>query len=167
MKWGKRKAKAVAWGKEFGKAYANAYLHPTHMVAAGNKLAFKNGKNGALKYSVLQGSTNALGYKNKVVKDRLAAKKIYKEDKKNSDGKNAQKIISAGKKAENFIDKSGNIKRNLDLKDIAQGIAAANDTGLFKYDNPTNPTRRDYAQFLARDTRTLSKMSRKLTATKS
>lgn len=82
MKWGKRAARAAAWGKEFGKAYANVYIHPTHMIAAGNKLAFKNGKNGALKYSVLQGSTNALGYKNKVVKDRLAAKKIYKEDKK-------------------------------------------------------------------------------------
>lgn len=82
MKWGKRAARAAAWGKEFGKAYANSYIHPTHMVAAGNKLAFKNGKDGALKYSVLQGSTNALGYKNKVVKDRLAAKKIYKEDKK-------------------------------------------------------------------------------------
>lgn len=83
MKWGKRARAVGAWGKEFGKAYANAYVHPIHMAAAGNKLAYKNGKKAALKYSVLQGSTAALGYKNKVVKDRVAAKKIYREDKKN------------------------------------------------------------------------------------
>ena len=38
-------------------------------------------------------------------------------------------------------------------------------TGLFKYDNPDMPTRRDYAQFLARDARVLSKMSREVMVT--
>ena len=112
MKWGKRAARAVGgWTKEYGKAYANTYMHPLHSSAASRKLIFKNGKKGFLEGGI--GTTNSLGYRNKVV------------------------------------------------------IAAANDTGLFKHDNPANPTRRDYAQFLARDTRTLSKMSRKLIATKS
>lgn len=71
------------------------------------------------------------------------------------------------RKTEKLIDKQGNIKRDFSLKDVEQGIASAIDTGLFKYDNPKNPTNRDYAQYLARDARTLAKMSRKLTGTNS
>ena len=111
MKWGKRAARATAWGKEFGRAYANAYIHPTHMIAAGNKLAFKNGKNGALKYSVLQGSTNALGYKNKVVKDRLEAKKQYREDTKAAKSKYTLNKNKSAYKAAQLINKTRYKKR--------------------------------------------------------
>ena len=80
MKWGKVKKKATAWGKEFGKAYVNQYTHPINSIIANNKLAFKNGKEGR-KYAVVSASTNALGYRNKVVEERVAAKKQYKQEK--------------------------------------------------------------------------------------
>ena len=81
MKWGKRAARATAWGKEFGKAYLNEYNYPLHAQAAKNKLAFKNGKNGR-KYMIVSASTNALGYRNKVVEERVAAQNQYKREKK-------------------------------------------------------------------------------------
>lgn len=49
---------------------------------------------------------------------------------------------------------------DVDFKNVNQGIAVSSRTGMFKYDNPANPTRRDYAQYLGRDARILSKMSR-------
>ena len=83
MKWGKRAARAVGeFGKQAGIGYVNTYLHPLHTISAGNKVAFRNGKAG-LKYAVIAGGPVGLGYRNKIVKDRVAAKKIYKEDKKN------------------------------------------------------------------------------------
>lgn len=68
-------------------------------------------------------------------------------------------MIRDGINFKNMIGEHGAIKRNLDLKEVAQGIAVANKTGMFKYDNPNKPTRRDYAQFLARDIKTLQKIS--------
>lgn len=49
---------------------------------------------------------------------------------------------------------------DVDFKNVNQGIAVSSRTGLFRYDNPANPTRRDYAQYLGRDAHVLSKMSR-------
>lgn len=72
--------KGMKWGKEFGKAYANEYNHPSHAQAAKYKLAFKNGKEGR-KYAIISASTNALGYRNKVVEERVAAQKQYKKEK--------------------------------------------------------------------------------------
>lgn len=80
MKWGKLARAVGAWGKEFGRAYANEYTHPYDAQAAKIKLAFKNGKEGR-KYAIISASTNALGYRNKVVKDRVAAKELYKYEK--------------------------------------------------------------------------------------
>nr|DAF05640.1 MAG TPA: hypothetical protein [Caudoviricetes sp.] len=88
----------------------------------------------------------------------------YNHDAKqdlNSVGLNYRKLNRDGKKIEKIIAKDYKKKNQLaDFKNVAQGIAAASKTGLFKYDNPNMPTRRDYAQFLARDARVLSKMSR-------
>ena len=81
MKWGKRAARAVGgWTKEYGKAYANTYIHPIHSSAASRKLIFKNGKKGFLEGGI--GTTNSLGYRNKVVKERIETKEQYKKDKK-------------------------------------------------------------------------------------
>lgn len=80
MKWGKRARAVGAWGKEFGKAYGYQYTHPLHSQAANAKLAFKNGKQGR-KYAIISASTNALGYRNKVVEERVAAQKQYKKEK--------------------------------------------------------------------------------------
>lgn len=80
MKWGKRARAVGAWGKEFGRAYANEYTHPYDAQVAKYKLAFKNGKEGR-KYAIISASTNALGYRNKVVRDRVAAKNLYKAEK--------------------------------------------------------------------------------------
>ena len=49
---------------------------------------------------------------------------------------------------------------DVDFKNVNQGIAVSSRTGLFRYDNPAKPTRRDYAQYLGRDAHVLSKMSR-------
>lgn len=80
MKWGKRARAIGAWGKEFGKAYANEYNHPLHAQAAKNKLAFRNGKQGR-KNLIISASTNALGYRNKIVEERVAAQNQYKKEK--------------------------------------------------------------------------------------
>ena len=80
MKWGKRARAVGAWGKEFGRAYANEYTHPYAAQVAKYKLAFKNGKEGR-KYAIVSANTNALGYRNKVVRDRVAAKNLYKAEK--------------------------------------------------------------------------------------
>lgn len=69
-------------------------------------------------------------------------------------------MIRDGINFKNMIDEHGAINRNVDLKEVSKAISVANNTGMFKYDNPKNPTRRDYAQFLARDIKTLQKMSR-------
>ena len=82
MKWGKRVARGVgAYAKAVGVGAVNSYIHPLHTLSAGNKVAFRNGAAG-LKYLVLPGGTKALSYRNKIVKDRIAAKKEYKKDKK-------------------------------------------------------------------------------------
>ena len=52
------------------------------------------------------------------------------------------------------------VHKDVDFKNVNQGIAVSSRTGLFIYDNPANPTRRDYAQYLGRDAHVLSKMSR-------
>lgn len=98
---------------------------------------------------------------------RRATKKFvkdYNHDAKqdlNSVGLNYRKMNRDGKKIEKMIANDYKKKNQLaDFKNVAQGISAASKTGLFKYDNPNMPTRRDYAQFLARDARVLSKMSR-------
>lgn len=98
---------------------------------------------------------------------RRATKKFvkdYNHDAKqdlNSVGLNYRKVNRDGKKIEKIIANDYKKKNQFaDFKNVAQGIAAANKTGLFKYDNPNMPTRRDYAQFLARDAKVLSKMSR-------
>lgn len=81
MKWGRRKVRAIGeFGKEYGKAYINENLHPVNSQIAKYKLAFKNGKKGA-KYLIFSNTTSALGYRNKVVEDRIAAKKQYKLEK--------------------------------------------------------------------------------------
>lgn len=64
MKLGKRARAVGAWGKEFGRAYANEYTHPYAAQVAKYKLAFKNGKEGR-KHAIISASTNALGYRNK------------------------------------------------------------------------------------------------------
>ena len=88
MKWGKRAARAVGgWTKEYGKVYANTYTHPFHSSAASRKLIFKNGKKGFLEGGI--GTTNSLGYRNKVVKERIEAKDQYKKDKKSAKSKYA------------------------------------------------------------------------------
>ena len=88
MKWGKRAARAVGgWTKEYGKVYANTYMHPFHSSAASRKLIFKNGKKGFLEGGI--GTTNSLGYRNKVVKERIEAKDQYKKDKKSAKSKYA------------------------------------------------------------------------------
>lgn len=88
----------------------------------------------------------------------------YNHDAKHdlkSVGLNYRKLNRDGKKIEKNIAKDyKNKNQQVDFKNVAQGINAASKTGLFKYDNPNMPTRRDYAQFLARDARVLSKMSR-------
>lgn len=88
----------------------------------------------------------------------------YNHDAKHdlkSVGLNYRKLNRDGKKIEKSIANDYKKKNQLaDFKNVAQGISAASKTGLFKYDNPNMPTRRDYAQFLARDARVLSKMSR-------
>lgn len=90
--------------------------------------------------------------------------KDYNHDVKqdlNSVGLNYRKVNRDGKKIEKIIANDYKKKNQFaDFKNVAQGIAAASKTGLFKYDNPKMPTKHDYAQFLARDARVLSKMSR-------
>lgn len=97
-------------------------------------------------------------------KDSKKFIRVHNHDVKNTlkgTGYDYRKLNRDGKKIEKILGKDFK-KKNLgiDFKNVAQGIAAAHNAGLFKYDNPANPTRRDYAQFLARDARVLSKMSR-------
>lgn len=110
MKWGKRAARAVGdWTKEYGKAYANVYIHPLHSSAASRKLIFKNGKRGFLEGGI--GTTNSLGYRNKVVKERMEAKEQYKKDKKTAKADYALNKDKNSYKAAKLINKMHYKKR--------------------------------------------------------
>lgn len=108
MKWGRRARAVGAWGKEFGRAYVNEYVNPHHAEMAKYKLAFRNGTKG-LKYGLFSASTNALGYRNKVVDERVAAKKQYDNDKKKA--KQAYKKNKKAYKAAKLISKTRYKKR--------------------------------------------------------
>lgn len=76
-------------------------------------------------------------------------------------GANYRRVNRYGKKYIKTVGKEyKKAHYDVDFKNVNQGIAVSSRTGLFKYDNPANPTRRDYAQYLGRDAHVLSKMSR-------
>lgn len=76
-------------------------------------------------------------------------------------GANYRRVNRYGKKIVNYVGKEYKKEHyDVDFKNVNQGIAVSSRTGMFKYENPGNPTRRDYAQYLGRDARILSKMSR-------
>jgi hypothetical protein len=131
-------------------------------------LGMKWGQHRAKRNTPLPGlrSTVELNNKNFNKFTKLSKKfvKDYNHDAKidaKSVGASYGRVNRYGKKYIKTVGKDyKKVHNDVDFKNVNQGIAVSSRTGLFRYDNPAKPTRRDYAQYLGRDAHVLSKMSR-------
>lgn len=82
MKWGQRAARKVgAFVKASARAKYNEYRHPILSSRAARE-SFKRSRGGTF-----MGTTRSLDFQNRYVKDMVAAKKQYKQDKRKALGK--------------------------------------------------------------------------------
>ena len=91
MKWGQRTKR---WGSAAGRAVVNNLRHP---------IISNKGIVASRKHSILGtefGTTRSLEFRNRYVKDMVAAKKQYKKDKKQANTKYSEEVGKLGKKYE-------------------------------------------------------------------
>lgn len=91
MKWGQRMKR---WGSAAGKATLNSMRHPilSDMSISASRKHSRLGTD--------FGSTRSLEFRNRYVKDMVAAKKQYKKDKKQANSKYSEGVGKLGKKYE-------------------------------------------------------------------
>lgn len=91
MKWGQRMKR---WGSAAGKATLNSMRHPilSDMSISASRKHSRLGTD--------FGSTRSLEFRNRYVKDMVAAKKQYKKDKKQANTKYSEEAGKLGKKYE-------------------------------------------------------------------
>lgn len=127
-------------------------------------LGMKWGRHKARSSYSLPSAPNAYGLNNTTFSRLKKASKKYVRAQNRDAKSSAVDYRRDNRYGKKYIKAIGKTYKKLhydaDYKNISQGIAMASRTGLFKYDNPANPTRRDYMQYLGRDAQVLAKSSR-------